>query len=285
VLDAFWPSRFGPYAMFDRQYSAMSAWRSNEDTSYNAGLLMIRKRFADGLTFDFNYTYSKSIDLTSETERTAAYGDFGTGFILNAFEPGQNRSVSDFDVTHQINGNWLWQLPFGRDRAFFNDAPGWADQIFGGWQLTGIVRATSGFPVSVGNGGYWPTNWNLSGYATATGEVRGETTRRGEGPNLFPDPELAYASFRFTRPGQTGSRNVLRGDGYFSIDAGLGKEFRMPWEGHRLQFRWEVFNVTNSARFDVQTMELSADEAATFGRYQTTLNQPRVMQFGLRYEF
>jgi hypothetical protein len=287
VLDVFWPSKFGPYAFFDNQYSALSAWRTNEDTSYNAGQLMIRKRFSDGLTFDFSYTYAKSIDLTSETERAEQYGsDFNTtGFILNAFNPDQNRGVSDFDVTHSINGNWLWQLPFGRDRAFFNDAPGWADQIFGGWQLTGVVRATSGFPIGVSNGGFWPTNWNLSGWATVTGEVRGETTRRGEGPNLFRDPELALASFRFTRPGQTGSRNVLRGDGYFTLDAGLGKEFRMPWEGHRLQFRWEVFNVTNTAKFDVGTMELDLSDQVTFGRYLTTLNQPRVMQFGLRYEF
>jgi hypothetical protein len=287
ILDVFNPSKFGPYAMFDNQYSAMGAWRSNEDSNYNAGQLMVRKRFAQGLQFDFSYTFSKSMDLTSETERTEGYGsDFNTtGFILNAFNPNQNRAVSDFDVTHSMNANWLWQVPVGHDRAFLNDAPGWVDALVGGWQMTGIVRATSGFPIGPANGGFWPTNWNLSGYGTALGEVRGETTRLGDGPNLFRDPELAFASFGFTRPGQTGSRNILRGDGYFTLDAGLGKEFRMPWEGHRLQFRWEVFNVTNTAKFDVATMSLSLSESSTFGRYQTTLNQPRIMQFGLRYEF
>ena len=77
------------------------------------------------------------------------------------------RAVSDFDVTHQVNANWLWELPFGNGRAFGSDMPGWADAIVGGWQTTGILRATSGFPVGVGNGRIWPTNWNITGWATA----------------------------------------------------------------------------------------------------------------------
>jgi hypothetical protein len=285
-LDFDFPSRFVPYAFFDDQYSALSAWRSNEDTSYNAGQLMVRKRFDRGVTFDFNYTYAKSIDLTSSAERAGPYGyGVGTGFVPNAFDPEQNRGVSDYDVTHSINANWLWELPVGRGRALLPDAPGWVDALAGGWQLAGILRATSGFPVSVGNGGYWPTNWNIAGWATATGSVRGETARRGDGPNLFPDPERAIESFRHTSAGQSGSRNILRGDGYFSLDLGLGKEFRMPWEGHRVQFRWEVLNATNTARFDVQTASLELTNLLTFGKYTGLLNQPRVMQFGLRYEF
>ena len=59
----------------------------------------------------------------------------------------------------------------------------------------------------------------------------------------------------------------------------------MPWEGHRLQFRWEVFNATNTARFDVSSISLDLTNSGTFGRYQETLAPPRVMQFGLRYEF
>jgi hypothetical protein len=282
----FYESRFGPYAFFDDQYTALSAWRTAESASYNAGQLSVRKRFSHGVAFDFNYAFSKSIDLTSETERTSTFGSaYGSGFVLNPTNPNLNRAVSDYDVTHSMNANWIWELPFGRGRAFFDGAPGWADQIFGGWQLTGIVRATSGFPISPYNGRFWPTNWNVEGWATAVGDIDGETTRRGDGPNLFPDPDLALASFRNARAGEAGSRNVLRGDGYFTLDAGLGKDFRMPWEGHRLQFRWEVFNVTNTARFDVQSLTLNVTNSLTFGKYTGLINQPRVMQFGLRYEF
>jgi hypothetical protein len=285
-LDLYFNTKYGPYTFFDNQYSALSAWRSNENASYNAAQVTLRKRFGHGLLFDVNYTYAKSLDLTSNAERAGQFGaTYGTGFIQNAFDPDQNRAVSDFDVTHSVNSNWLWELPIGRDRAYFSGSPGWVDAFVGGWQLSGVFRMTSGFPIGVGNGGYWPTNWNLSGWATAAGEVEGNTTQLEEGPNLFPDPQAGIESFRFTRPGQTGSRNILRGDGIFALDMGLSKEWGMPWEGHKLQFRWEVFNVTNTSRFDVQTINLDLSDQATFGRYTTTLSEPRVMQFGLRYQF
>ncbi len=286
-LDLVFPSKLGPYLYFDDQYSSLAAWRSDEDTNYNALQVMLRKRLSHGLTFDLNYTYSKSIDLTSENERTEQFGsDFNTtGFVVNAFAHDQNRSVSDFDTTHQLNANWLWELPFGHDRAFLNDSSSLVDAFVGGWQLTGILRMTSGFPVSVGNGRIWPTNWNIQAWATPTGSIKGNSTRLPDGPNLFDNPELALQSFQNTRAGQVGARNFVRGDGFFTLDFGLGKDFRMPWEGHKLQFRWEVFNATNSARFDVSTISLDLTNSGTFGRYQDTLSPPRVMQFGLRYEF
>jgi hypothetical protein len=276
-------SRFGPYAFFNDQYTGLAAWQSIEDASYNAGQLMVRKRFAQGLQFDFNYTYSKSMDLSSEVERTGAFTS--TGLIINSFDIEQSRGVSDYDVTHSVNANWLWELPFGNGRAYFSDTPRWADAIFGGWQLTGIFRASSGFPYAPFYGGAWATNWQVTSWAVPLGDVAGETTRLGDGPNLFSNPELAHASFRAARAGEAGTRNTLRGDGYLTLDAGLGKEFRMPWEGHRLQFRWEVFNVTNTPRFDAQTAELDLTDKANFGKYSGQLNLPRVMQFGLRYEF
>ncbi|HQR37231.1 MAG TPA: carboxypeptidase regulatory-like domain-containing protein [Blastocatellia bacterium] len=286
-LDLVHPSRFGPYLYYNNQYSALSAWRSNENTNYNALQIMLRKRMGHGVQFDFNYTWSKSIDLTSEGERTGQYGsDYNTtGFIINEFDIKQNRSVSDFDTTHAVNANWLWELPFGKNQPYLNDEKGWINQLVAGWQVTGIFRATSGFPVSVGNGRIWPTNWNITGWATATGDIKGDTTRRPDGPNLFPDKELALASFKNTSAGYSGDRNILRGDGYFTLDFGVDKTWNLPWEGQSIQFRWEVFNATNTARFDVSSISLDLTNSGTFGRYQDTLAPPRIMQFGLRYQF
>jgi hypothetical protein len=110
----------------------------------------------------------------------------------------------------------------------------------------------------------------------------------------------AYQSFRNARAGETGDRNVLRGPSYISLDAGLMKTFKMPWENHTLQFRWEVFNVTNTQRFDGNTIsDISVGQdpfqggqpGSDFGRFtstQTPLNETkagRIMQFGLRYQF
>ena len=64
------------------------------------------------------------------------------------------------------------------------------------------------------------------------------------------------------------------------------KRFTMPYnDKHTLQFRWEVFNVSNTAKFDPYTASLDISIAGTFGKYTDQLTQPRVMQFGLRYEF
>ena len=83
-----------------------------------------------------------------------------------------------------------------------------------------------------------------------------------------------------------GNRNVIRGDGYFGIDLGLAKRWIMPWsDKHSLQFRWEVFNVTNSNRFNIQTGSLFLDTSSTFGNYTGLITNPRTMQFALRYEF
>ena len=87
-------------------------------------------------------------------------------------------------------------------------------------------------------------------------------------------------------------RNNLRGPGFFGLDLGLAKRWKMPWsEGQSLQFRWEVFNATNSVRFDVQSANayeggsLTNGNSGTFGNFSGTLTNPRIMLFALRYEF
>ncbi len=108
----------------------------------------------------------------------------------------------------------------------------------------------------------------------------------GSGPNVFSDPEAALSSFRQVLPGEVGQRNNLRGDGIFSIDMSLGKRFLLPFENHSIQFRVEAFNVTNSVRFNADAWEtLSFTFPGSFGNYSRVMIPPRVIQFGLRYEF
>ena len=86
--------------------------------------------------------------------------------------------------------------------------------------------------------------------------------------------------------GDIGQRNNLRGHGIFSIDLAIGKRFQIPVEGHTLQFRAEAFNVTNSVRFNADVWEtLSFTFPGSFGNYSRLMIPPRVLQFGLRYEF
>jgi hypothetical protein len=91
---------------------------------------------------------------------------------------------------------------------------------------------------------------------------------------------------RLPYPGEAGERNNFRGDGYFDLDSGLSKVFKIN-ERQRVKFAWEVFNVTNSARFDVNpTNSLGVTlTSGTLGNYAKTYTKPRVMQFSLRYDF
>jgi hypothetical protein len=140
----------------------------------------------------------------------------------------------------------------------------------------------------------WPTNWNNNVWASwnlnqfVAGQTKNAPAVAGSGgPNMFPDPKTALNAFQYVMPGEVGNKNPVRGDGIFNIDTNLSKRFIMPYKDgkHSLQFRWETFNLTNTSMFDVYTASLDISIAGTFGKYTDMLTQPRVMQFGLRYEF
>jgi hypothetical protein len=195
-------------------------------------------------------------------------------------------------MAHQFNANFVYNLPFGKSAKFANRVSPVVDGIIGGWQISGLYRQTSGLPTSFYASGVWPTNWNYSSNAVLQQPLKGSIYKNApappggsSGPNIFDDPAGALRLFDYALPGESGDRNVIRGDGLFNIDLGLAKRFRMPFEGHSLQFRGEVFNLTNSPSFDPLGVTADISSAASFGKYTNLLTNPRVFQFGLRYEF
>lgn len=293
-------SRFGPWSYFLSQFCCMAGQSTIGYSNYDAFEVVLKKRYSGGLQFDFNYTFSHSRDLTSDVERGSSYGNFFSGglssYIVDAWNPGKQYSYSDFDTRHQVNANWRYALPFGRGRKFGATVPGGANQFIGGWQVTGVWRWTSGFPFNVlGCGSCFPTNQTLVGNAellAGAGLPATVVNKNGPGgyPNAFSDAAQARVHFRPEYPGEVGLRNVLRGDGYFSVDLGVGKEFHLPWEKQLIQFRWETFNLTNTPKFDTGSITATLDVPSTFGRYSRTLatcdgRAGRCMQFSLRYEF
>ncbi|WP_321477941.1 carboxypeptidase-like regulatory domain-containing protein [uncultured Paludibaculum sp.] len=268
----------GAYTFYSPQFSYLSVFSSVGGGSYHGAQLNVRKRFGNGDVIDVNYTFSKSIDLRSNTERAGS----STGVLWNPWQPGLMKGVSDYDNTHLFNMLAVYNLPVGRGKRFATDIPRWADAAIGGWQLSGVWRWSSGFPISVFETGVWPTNWNNNNWARWTGAP--VSTQHGE--NMFASPDSAINAFDYELPGGIGTRNGLRGDGIFNIDLNLSKRFVMPFnEKHSLQFRWETFNLTNTTRFDVNSASLDISTGGTFGAYSELLTSPRVMQFGLRYEF
>src|SRR4029077_184129 len=109
---------YAPFNVWDDQFSSLYAWRSTGKSAYNSLQLSLRKMLSSGLQFDFNYTFSKSTDIGSNAERINEFEGFGVASqVINSWSPNQLRAVSDFDTKHQINSNWLYQLPFGRGHA------------------------------------------------------------------------------------------------------------------------------------------------------------------------
>ncbi len=288
----------------NNQATSTFAWSSIGKSNYNALQATLRKQFSNGVQFDLNYSYSKSIDITSAATRLSWSSSVNVGApgtrLANAFAPNSRRAVSDFDTTHQVNANWMAELPFGKGRHFAGDASPVVDALIGGWELSGVARWTSGFPFTVDNGNFWATNWDEQGIAQMIAKPKiGHHIDPATGAiSVFADPVAAFKDFQHPFPGQAGSRNAIRGDGYAGLDMALNKRWKMPIEGHSLQFRWEVFNVPNQHRFNALSglgtqacgciaslQQAALTKGNTFGNYTGLLTQPRVMQFALRYEF
>ncbi len=285
-------SIFGPFAYFAEQYDSLGSVSSIGRSNYNALQATLRKRFSRGYQFDLNYTLGWSKDHGSQIERGGFFGNFGnggyTGFLINTWDPDAQYGNSDFDIRHQVNLNYVWDLPFAKGSS------GFAKQVLGDWSVSGLVRWTSGFPFNVQNcRSCWATNWNLQGNAELvtpgrlpeTGTTKDAVDHR---PSPFTNASEARGLFRLALPGEVGLRNVLRGDGYFSIDMGLSKAIRL-FSDHRLRVRADVFNLTNTAKFDVGNVGMTPDRSP-FGVYNGTLatcdaQAGRCMQFTLRYEF
>ncbi len=295
-------SDLGAGAFMNPQFWAFDALRSFGTSTYHSMQVSLRKAFTKGFQFHLNYTLSKSTDLVSVSARRTQGERFGqipgdtywSAFsVINSWDREAQRAVSDFDMTHQWNANWVAELPIGQGKSVLPDLGPAGQAVLGGWQVSGLFRVTSGLPLSVLNGLAWPTCYCYQHFAEPVGSLPEQTNTKnarliggGSGPNVFSDPQSALASFRQVVPGEVGQRNNLRGHGIFSIDMALGKRFPLPFEGQSIQFRAEAFNLTNSVRFNPDVWEtLSFTFPGSFGNYSQMMIPPRVMQFGLRYEF
>jgi len=273
-------SKFGCYTFFAPQGSSMPTWMNAGSANYDAATISLRRAFSSGLSFDFNYTLSHSIDNASAAEGSS--GQDGA-VIQNIFNASQFRGSSDFDIRNQVNVNVVYELPIGKGKPFWNNAPGWANEIFGGWQISTIARFASGLPSVVQGNQTWDVNYWQGTLAMATGSYKVTNGYDSAGnPGVFANTNT-YTSFADAYPGSAaGTRALVRLAGMKNFDIGVAKSFPLPWEGHSIQFRAEAYNAFNNVNF-IQP-SLSLQNPGGFGEYQNTM-PPREMQFALRYEF
>jgi hypothetical protein len=296
------------------QYGSLAAWSTIGNSNYHALTVSVRQRLSS-LTMDFNYTFSHSFDDASGLQGEDAFGTFSNGngsFVVNPIRQGDNYASSDFDIRHLINASAVWQMPFGRGKAFLSGGNRFVDAVLGGWQLAGIYRWNTGLPLpgSPFDDKRWATNWDFQSAVTPNAPVHTCPTRVGTPtsaggtgvPKLFGgggcDIKAIYQSFRNAYPGETGPRNYIRLPGYMNVDLGLAKTWTMPWsEKHQLQLRWDVFNVANKQSFGLidegrTGIGVARDPAlqglnppTNWSNFTQIQGSPRVMQVGARYSF
>lgn len=277
------------------QFSSLYALSTIGMSYYNALQITLQHPMTHGLQADVNYTFSKSIDMGSDAERTSEFSNgvaTANSNIINTWKPYLNRAVSDFDTRHIISVDAVYDLPFGQGRAYAGNANRVVNAFVGGWRYAGVFRATSGLPFSLNEPG-WTTNWQQEGYAVVTGDVKAQKHYdANRNPVYFANPTAINAGIktggpiRLPYPGETGERNFFRGDGYIDLDSSLTKSWKVGGHG-AVQFSWAVYNVTNTNRFDPFSIngQLTSNTLGTASALLGGNQAPRRMQFALRYDF
>ena len=254
-------------------YGVIQDEMNTSDSSYNSLESKLSQRFADGLTFSVAFTWSKVIDDGS--------GDRdGILYPSNSYQLRGERGPSTFNQPHRFVANFVYDLPLGPGKAYFNH--GLAGAIVGGWQAGGIFTARSGLP------------------------LQGPQITDGQGPNLG-NPNTEYGNFTGISPIPTNrslqnwwnakafdvtspslgwvpgnqGRDALIGIGSVGFDASLARNFKIK-ESHRLNVRLDAFNSTNHPNYSTpSTTYLSP---TTFG-IVTAAGTMRQLQLSAKYSF
>ncbi|HEY8560027.1 MAG TPA: TonB-dependent receptor [Pyrinomonadaceae bacterium] len=250
---------------------------SNNAWSYYHGLqIEFQKRLSSGLNFQASYTFSKTIDTTSEA--TAV----GTGDNnQNGNDAKVARGLSRFHTPHRFTLFGTYRMPWFDKR---NDVFG---QILGGWQASMVFKWVHGTPFTVINGA--GTDLNFDGFAESRPVIIDPSIlgRSIDDPNNS-QANLPASAFRGATINDFGNgvlgRNTFYVDGVKNFDFAFAKSFPLPFEGHRFYVRADLFNAFNHVQWGFPINDLSN---AAFGRITGTATQyaPRTIQISLRYSF
>jgi len=263
-------------------------------SNYNALLATLHRKMSHGLQFELNYTWSHSLDNISAAANNAFGNGAGAGGIMcDAINISVCYGNSDFDVRQNITGDWVYELPFGRGKAFGDTMPRWADEVVGGWSIAGLASWRTGlafqtvanaFPISFANNAPAIFNGDRS---TLKVDTHQEINAASGNPTiqLFKNAQAAFGAFSGPLGIQAGSRNNLRGPHYSNFDIGLVKHFPVTEQVH-MEFRADVFNAFNHTNFQLPGTSGTADitSPSTFGVISGTY-PARVMQLALRVDF
>jgi hypothetical protein len=263
---------------------------------YNAFLLKAETKSSRyGLYALISYTYSRAYD-------TGFSDGLGTSVGQDYFPlPGWNKldwALSQINLNSNFTASVIYDLPFGKGKKFGSNWNNATNALLGNWQLTVIQRITTGFPifpvdssnpsgVAFFNNASPLSRPNQAGDPFQPGAVSGNS-----GCGVTPPTNLSSSAVYFNPcafasapAGQLGTANraPLSGPDFVNTDFSVIKRFALPWENMGLDFRAEFFNLFNHAQFGQPGNDVNSP--LSFGRINYTVNNPRLVQFGLKLTF
>jgi hypothetical protein len=234
-------------------------------SNYDALVLTLERRVSTGLTLLAGYTFQKSLDVLSGSSFE------GNGSTHPFNQIALDYGLSDFDRTNRFVLSFNYNLP---------SPSGHLGYFLGGWQSNGIITVQSGPPLTIFSG----VDNSFSGIGSDRADIIGNPgVGQGRGRKAKINEWFNTEAFTVNTPGTYGSvgRNTLRGPGSSNVDFSAFKKFRLPFEGHSLEFRAEAFNLLNNVKLGLPDTDVSD---SIFGQI-TSAGDPRILQLGLRYAF
>lgn len=260
-------------------------------SNYN-GLQVKLEHRANSLLLLNSFTYAKAIDNSSQVLEVS---NGGSPNPQNFLDPQNDKGPSSFDQRFNNTTSVVWEVPFGKGRAFGGSIPAALDAVIGGWVVSSSISLQSGQPLNLR---YADFDQRLSdaqpdflgGVAlrpnVGAGQVRStEAQRTALGLKEF---EYYFDRTNITIPtadkpfGNLG-RNAVYGFPFYQVDLGVQKNFALRFinEEARLEFRTEFFNFFNRTNFSAPNTDA---RSAAFGRVSSTFD-PRIVQFALKLHF
>jgi hypothetical protein len=258
--------------------------QSVANSIYNSLQVKLTHRLSHGIQVQGAYTWAHGIDNASDPFVPAQEN---RTFPRNSRDLGQDRGNSDNDVRHIAVINYIWELPFGRGKAYFNSGP--LGRVFEGMQFGGITSLQTGHPFEI-RCTTDSQRTGITGWCDSVGDpfapgANDSFANNGGNKVYFRNP-AAFATPPFGRAGNIG-RNQFYGPGYVDFDVDFAKKTKLT-ERVGLELRAECFNLFNHPQFQ-QPDNLQSD--STFGLISATVLRPdvttsaRQMQVALKLSF
>ncbi len=261
-----------------------TSWFTEGLSSYNALQIDVNHHLTNGLQIRGVYTYSKSLDNGGTLNNSV--GNNTPAFVAFPLNPKADWGPSPFNVTNLGAINGTYELPFGKNRAFFNSPSRLAQTLAGGWQVGSVVSVQSGLPFTPQLG------FNPSNDGDSRNPVRPSWNPFFSGPVILGGPTQYFNPNAFVVPfngtyGNVG-RDVLTGPGLATVDFSVLKNTSLT-ERVNLQFRAEFFNILNHTNFNtpnpVVFTSATVLPVSTAGVISSTATTSRQIQFGLKLLF